>query len=207
MTASTQMLHKRATGVLPSAVVDVDASSSFALLLRAREGDEAARNELCARYLPRLRRWAHGRLPVWAREHLDTEDIVQDALMKSVRPARVVHAGSRRRVLRLRLPGAAQPAARRAAPRRAPAARLPLAARRAGPRSVAARAGRRTAAAHPIRRRAAAAARIRPRAGDCARRARARLRGDRRSLRQAVARRGSGRRQPGARAPRRRDGP
>jgi RNA polymerase sigma-70 factor (ECF subfamily) len=67
------------------AVADVDASSSFALLLRAREGDETARNELCARYLPRLRRWAHGRLPVWAREHLDTEDIVQDALMKSVR--------------------------------------------------------------------------------------------------------------------------
>src|SRR4051795_6990127 len=69
----------------PPPAPDADASSSFALLLRAREGDEAARNELCARYLPRLRRWAHGRLPVWAREHLDTEDIVQDALMKSVR--------------------------------------------------------------------------------------------------------------------------
>ena len=69
----------------PAAAAAVDSSSSFALLLRAREGDEAARNELCARYLPRLRRWAHGRLPVWAREHLDTEDIVQDALMKSVR--------------------------------------------------------------------------------------------------------------------------
>jgi len=69
----------------PPAATGVDPSSSFALLLRAREGDEAARNELCARYLPRLRRWAHGRLPVWAREHLDTEDIVQDALMKSVR--------------------------------------------------------------------------------------------------------------------------
>jgi RNA polymerase sigma-70 factor (ECF subfamily) len=32
-----------------------------------------------------LRRWAHGRLPVWARDHLDTEDIVQDTLMQSVR--------------------------------------------------------------------------------------------------------------------------
>jgi RNA polymerase sigma-70 factor (ECF subfamily) len=59
--------------------------SSFALLLRARGGDEAARNELCTRYLPRLRRWAHGRLPVWARDHLDTEDIVQDTLMQSVK--------------------------------------------------------------------------------------------------------------------------
>jgi RNA polymerase sigma-70 factor, ECF subfamily len=62
-----------------------DPRSSFALLMRAREGDEEARNELCARYLPRLRRWAHGRLPPWAREHLDTEDIVQDTMMQSVR--------------------------------------------------------------------------------------------------------------------------
>ena len=69
-------------GVLPP---DRDAHSSYALLLRARGGDEEARNELCARYLPRLRRWAHGRLPLWAREHLDTEDIVQDTLMQSVR--------------------------------------------------------------------------------------------------------------------------
>lgn len=63
----------------------VKTDTSFALVLRARQGDEAARNELCARYLPRLRRWAHGRLPVWAREHLDTEDLVQDTLMNSVR--------------------------------------------------------------------------------------------------------------------------
>jgi RNA polymerase sigma-70 factor, ECF subfamily len=62
-----------------------NASSSVALLLRAKNGDEAARNELCARYLPRLRGWAHGRLPEWARDHLDTEDIVQDTLMQSVR--------------------------------------------------------------------------------------------------------------------------
>jgi RNA polymerase sigma-70 factor (ECF subfamily) len=65
--------------------LDADAQSSSALLLRARDGDEDACNELCARYLPRLRRWAHGRLPIWAREHLDTEDIVQDTLMQSVR--------------------------------------------------------------------------------------------------------------------------
>jgi RNA polymerase sigma-70 factor (ECF subfamily) len=72
----------RSVGVAPEGA---DADSSFALLLRARGGDEWARNELCGRYLPRLRRWAHGRLPVWAREHLDTEDIVQDTLLQSVR--------------------------------------------------------------------------------------------------------------------------
>jgi RNA polymerase sigma-70 factor (ECF subfamily) len=53
--------------------------------MRARDGDTEACNELCTRYLPRLRRWAHGRLPIWAREHLDTEDIVQDTLMQSVK--------------------------------------------------------------------------------------------------------------------------
>ena len=62
-----------------------EAHSSLELLIRAQDGDEAARNELCARYLPRLRRWAHGRLPPWAREHLDTEDLVQDTLFRSVR--------------------------------------------------------------------------------------------------------------------------
>jgi RNA polymerase sigma factor (sigma-70 family) len=61
------------------------ADSSLRLVLRAREGDERATEDLCARYLPRLRRWARGRMPVWAREHLDTEDIVQDTLVQSLR--------------------------------------------------------------------------------------------------------------------------
>src|SRR4051812_2731170 len=61
------------------------AASSMTLLLRAQQGDERARDELCARYLPRLRRWAHGRLPGWARDHLDTEDIVQDTFLNSIK--------------------------------------------------------------------------------------------------------------------------
>jgi RNA polymerase sigma-70 factor (ECF subfamily) len=55
-----------------------DANSSFALVLRAHEGDGRALNELCHRFLPRLQRWAHGRLPSWARGALDTHDLVQD---------------------------------------------------------------------------------------------------------------------------------
>jgi RNA polymerase sigma-70 factor (ECF subfamily) len=62
-----------------------DAASSLTLLLRAQNGDEAARDELCSRYLPRLRRWAHGRLPLWARNTLDTDDLVQETLLRSVR--------------------------------------------------------------------------------------------------------------------------
>jgi len=79
------MAESPSRSLAATATVGPETSSSVALLLRAQNGDEAARNELCARYLPRLRHWAHGRLPDWARDHLDTEDIVQDTLMQSVR--------------------------------------------------------------------------------------------------------------------------
>ncbi len=36
------------------------------------------------RYLPRLSRWASGRLPQWARDVSDTDDLVQDTLIRSV---------------------------------------------------------------------------------------------------------------------------
>ena len=63
--------------------------ASLELLARARSGDEKALNDLCARYLPRLQRWAHGRLPAWARGALDTHDLVQDALSQAIQ-----HIGS-----------------------------------------------------------------------------------------------------------------
>jgi len=65
-----------------------DAESSFVLVERATSGDEQALNELCARYLPRLRRWAHGRLPGWARGGLDTHDLVQETLASAARRIR-----------------------------------------------------------------------------------------------------------------------
>jgi RNA polymerase sigma-70 factor (ECF subfamily) len=54
--------------------------STLSLLTRAREGDQQAMNDLFARYLPALRRWASGRLPRWARDLADTPDLVQDTL-------------------------------------------------------------------------------------------------------------------------------
>jgi len=62
-----------------------EAESSLALVRRAHDGDLAAQNELCARYLPRLQRWAHGRLPAWARGALDTHDLVQDTFIQVLR--------------------------------------------------------------------------------------------------------------------------
>src|SRR5262245_6522196 len=71
--------------VVPPGKLHVEAESSFTLLRRARGGDEIARNELCARYLPRLERWAHGRLPGSARDGLDTADLVQDTFIQVLR--------------------------------------------------------------------------------------------------------------------------
>jgi RNA polymerase sigma-70 factor (ECF subfamily) len=59
------------------------ADTTLHLLARAREGDPAALDTLFARYLPRLRRWASGRLPRWARDLTDTDDLVQETLLRS----------------------------------------------------------------------------------------------------------------------------
>ena len=57
--------------------------SSLTLLERARAGDREALESLIARYLPRLQRWASGRLPRWARDMAETQDLVQEALFQT----------------------------------------------------------------------------------------------------------------------------
>ena len=59
--------------------------SSLALIRQAQEGDDAALDRLVRRYLPRLQRWASGRLPTYARGLVETQDLVQDALIGTVR--------------------------------------------------------------------------------------------------------------------------
>lgn len=54
---------------------------TLTLLRRARAGETAAIERLCARFLPVLRRWARGRLPPPARDLLDTDDLVQETLL------------------------------------------------------------------------------------------------------------------------------
>lgn len=55
------------------------------LLGRIRAGDSRALDDLLARILPRLRRWAHGRLPRASRGMLDTGDIVLTVAAKAAR--------------------------------------------------------------------------------------------------------------------------
>jgi len=59
--------------------------STFDLVERAKTGDSNALNDLFARYLPSLRRWASGRLPRWTRDVMDTDDLVQETIVRAVR--------------------------------------------------------------------------------------------------------------------------
>jgi len=55
------------------------------LLQRGRAGDQAAVEELFARHLPPLKRWAAGRLPRWARDISDTSDLVQETVLQTLK--------------------------------------------------------------------------------------------------------------------------
>ena len=63
-------------------------AASFAdtmdLVARVRGGDAAARDLLFERALPPLCRWARGRLPRWARDLSDTQDLVQDTVVNAL---------------------------------------------------------------------------------------------------------------------------
>jgi len=61
---------------------------SLELLRRARAGDSQALGRLFQRYLPPLHRWAHGRIPRWARNAVDTTDVVQETVLHTLRNLR-----------------------------------------------------------------------------------------------------------------------
>lgn len=65
----------------PSSAAPVE--TTIALLARARQGDQAAIERLFSRHLGPLQRFARGRLPAWARDLTDTDDLVQDALLQT----------------------------------------------------------------------------------------------------------------------------
>ena len=62
-----------------------EAESTFHLIERARAGDHEAMERLFARHLKPLQRWTRSRLPKWARDLADTDDLVQDTLLQTFR--------------------------------------------------------------------------------------------------------------------------
>ncbi|MEQ1757378.1 MAG: sigma-70 family RNA polymerase sigma factor [Vicinamibacterales bacterium] len=63
---------------------DVEHSNiSLELLRQAQAGDTQAVNRLFGRYMPPLLRFAHRRVPTWARGGMDTGDFVQDTVLQA----------------------------------------------------------------------------------------------------------------------------
>ncbi len=70
-------------GLASASARTIDPESTFRLLERARAGDRDAVDRLLARHVTPLTRWARGRLPQWARDLADTDDLVQDTLLQT----------------------------------------------------------------------------------------------------------------------------
>jgi len=76
-------------GRLPAGSTDdAGGDSTLHIVERARRGDESAARVLIERALPAVRRWTHGRLPRKTRASADTEDVVQDAVLGTLKRLR-----------------------------------------------------------------------------------------------------------------------
>ena len=75
------LVEDRSTGRTAPLALD----STFDLVERAKTGDAEALNRLFTRFLPALRRWASGRLPRWTRDLMDTDDLVQETVVRAVK--------------------------------------------------------------------------------------------------------------------------
>ncbi|MEO8682830.1 MAG: sigma-70 family RNA polymerase sigma factor [Vicinamibacterales bacterium] len=64
---------------------DPASDSTLHVLERAQGGDPLAAKILFERALPSVRRWARGRLPRYARGDGDTEDVVQDVFLRTLK--------------------------------------------------------------------------------------------------------------------------
>ena len=62
-----------------------DLESTAHLIDLVRAGDQEALDRLFALHLDPLRRWAAGRLPRWARDLADTDDLVQETLLSTLK--------------------------------------------------------------------------------------------------------------------------
>jgi RNA polymerase sigma-70 factor (ECF subfamily) len=59
-------------------------TNTVELIAQIQSGDQDAGSRLLERELPRLQRYARGRLPVWARSAGDTQDLVHDVLLRAM---------------------------------------------------------------------------------------------------------------------------
>jgi RNA polymerase sigma-70 factor, ECF subfamily len=70
---------------VPPSNYDPSWDSTIHVLEKAKRGDRSAVRILIERARPPLRRWTRGRLPSYARGSANTEDIVQDAVLRTLK--------------------------------------------------------------------------------------------------------------------------
>jgi RNA polymerase sigma-70 factor (ECF subfamily) len=78
---------------ISSATTATTEALSEELIVRFRAGDERALELLWHRYLPRLKRWAHGRLPQASRGETATDDLIQDAFVRTLKRLQDIKLG------------------------------------------------------------------------------------------------------------------
>ena len=101
MTEPDRLSHRRSGVDSPESSSGVESTQS--LIERARLGEPEALERLFARHRKPLARWASGRLPKWARDISDTEDLVQETLFQTFKRIEVFeprHAGALQAYLR-----------------------------------------------------------------------------------------------------------
>ena len=81
MTRGSLLYHQRGSSrcIMPEPM-----ETTLDLLARARTGDRRSMDALFERCLPPLRRWARGRLPAYARDLADTQDLVQETVLHTL---------------------------------------------------------------------------------------------------------------------------
>jgi RNA polymerase sigma factor (sigma-70 family) len=68
----------------PGTSPEWEVNTTLDLLSRAKAGDAPSIEALFERCVPTLRRWARGRLPQYARDLFDTQDLVQEAVLHTL---------------------------------------------------------------------------------------------------------------------------
>jgi RNA polymerase sigma-70 factor, ECF subfamily len=64
--------------------------TTLRLLTRAQKGDGDAVDALFSRHVPALGLWARRRLPRWARDIADTQDLVQETILQTIKNLRSI---------------------------------------------------------------------------------------------------------------------
>ena len=87
----------------------IGVTTTIELLERFKKGDQEAVSILVERSIPPLKRWARGRLPLWARSLAETQDLVQNAVLRALPHLKSFEGLTTRRAPGLSATGGQQP--------------------------------------------------------------------------------------------------